>query len=66
MKRIPYTQFIQDPMVKYLPIGEIINGVPVDSVPVKVSGDKLEIYKVIVGIGGIYFELIKEVDLCMK
>ena len=60
MKRIPYAQFITDPLVKYLPKGE---DTPVDSVPVKISGNKLEIYRVVVEIDGIYFELVKEVEL---
>ena len=63
MKRIPYTQFIADPLVKYLPKGEMINGVPADSVPVKISGNKLEIYRVVIEIGGMFFELVKEVEL---
>ena len=51
MERIPYTQFIQDPTVKYLPKGDVFN-----TVPVRIVGDKLEIYKVVVEINGIFFE----------
>ena len=58
MKRIPYMQFISDPLVKYLPKGDVFN-----TVPVRIVGDKLEIYKVVVEINGIYFELVKEVEL---
>jgi len=63
MKRITYTDFVQDARVKYLPRGEVVDWIPTDSVPVRIVGNKLEIYKLVVEGYGIYFDLVKEVEL---